>query len=104
MNRLFALRNTDDAIKVAEQERFHRITADYVLIYTDKESISKSIEITNEHADKLSANDLQWLSDCLTVVLTENNVQTKAADIMAEKIKKLEEALEAEQDKINKGE
>lgn len=70
--RLYAGPTTAEATARTKGYRFSRITAFYILIYTDKEPPKSFIEITEDEAHRLTTADRQWLNDCQTALVLEH--------------------------------
>lgn len=75
--KLYAFINNDNSISLAEKNRFSRITAQYVLVYTDDE---KTIEDKAKHSyiiirendtNRLSKGDKEWLTSCNLEIIFE---------------------------------
>ena len=102
--RVYAMRPTDENIKIALNERFHRITTKYILIYTDTKYIEDGIaEISQENVDALSKGDREWLDDCNMELLMEfqanhsETIQKAQVDFL----KEFQTELEREQERLN---
>lgn len=101
--RLYALRVNSKSIEAAGGERFHRVTPDYVLIYTDKGQPENSVEITKDEVGRLTDGDSEWLLGCNVVIINEetvNNIED-IKDSLSAKVEQLEEALAKEKAKLN---
>lgn len=59
--KLYALEANYDNVLVATQEKYYRITADYILVYTNGEAPKNSVEFSDEDAVRLSDSEMQWL-------------------------------------------
>lgn len=92
--RLYALPYTVEAVRTAERERFSRIAADYILIYTHRKR-ADGVEITNTEAHRLSAPERRWLYDCNTALIAEQSrrQQGEILQSLSDKIDKLEISL-----------
>jgi hypothetical protein len=111
--KLYAFINNDNSISLAEKNRFSRITAQYVLVYTDDE---KTIEDKAKHSyiiirendtNRLSKGDKEWLTSCNLEIIFEEAAKNQDVILqsMDETLKKLEQALEEEKIKLqSKGE
>ena len=102
--RLYAMKVTPENMSLAHQERFARITPEYVLVYT-KHKHTVFAEITDENVKILSDKDRQWLMDCNMALIAEEVVNGKN-DFVAEmsvKIAELEKALVREKELIEHG-
>lgn len=101
---LFIMRCTQEAIVVAEKERFSRITPEYILILSKlRPAAVKCVEVPQESLRRLSHNDKSWIKDCL-VVLTAEELKAKETEIISsldDKIGELEAALREEKRKID---
>ena len=102
--RLYAMRPTDENVKSALSERYHRITTKYVLVYTGKKIEDEDIaEISQENYDALSKDDAEWLNACNLEILREfqekhrDTIQQAQVDFLTE----FEEELEREQERLN---
>lgn len=80
--RLYAGPTTAEATALTEGYRFSRITAFYILIYTDKEPPKSFLEITETEAQRLTQADRQWLNDCQKVLILEH-VQKEKPQIIS---------------------
>ena len=97
--RLYAMPYTLETAQDAEKERFSRVTADYVLIYTAKRR-KNCAEITEAEAHRLSKAERQWLFDCNTALLAED-AKKRSGDIMknlSDMVDRLETALAAQKE------
>ena len=96
--RLYALPTSEANIVRCVNERFIRITLDYILVYKRGRAISSdAVEIMEMDLPRLTAADEQWLFDCNVVLLGEE-VRDKAPEILtsiSKKIDALEGALKA---------
>lgn len=102
--RLFVLPPDTESIKVAESERFYRLTPRYALVYTQNEPKMKHAEITKSEAGRLSDGDMRWFRDCLLAIFAEAALEHEksiAAEMNA-KLDRLEAALKAEKEKQEK--
>ena len=92
--RLYALPYTSETVRTAERERFSRIAADYILIYTPKRRID-GVEITKAEAHRLSAPERRWIYDCNTALIAEQTRrhETEILQDLSDKIDKLEISL-----------
>ena len=87
----------------AEQCKFSRITAQYVLVYTDKKLEDlKHIEIMEDDFYRLSADDRAWLWESVCTImremLEENKLESDSK--MNDMLDRLEKALESERNAI----
>lgn len=102
--RLYAMRPTDQNIKRALKERFHRITTKYVLVYTGEKLHDADIaEIGQEDYHALSKDDTEWLNEANMELLQE--FQSNHADTIQQAqvdfLKEFERELEREQERLN---
>lgn len=112
--RLYALPIDDSVIKYVESFRFYRICTGYALIY--KKSVEpvdiipenvvfskKSVEITQERIAYLTQQDIEWLTQCIYIILLEEAKRNEQQIIerASRKLEQLEQALEAENDKLS---
>lgn len=103
--KLYALKISKGNIAQAEKTRFHRITADYVLIYTAEEQPKNSVEISEAETNRLTSRDKGWLFDCNYIIINEETAKHKDDIIngLDEKMAQLEDALVKEREKLNGG-
>lgn len=104
--RLFAAPVSAETVGRASDERFSRITAEYILIYRrTKPKNLPCAEIKGADTARLTERDRAWLRDSILVLLAEaaakSQEQSKAR--MNELIDNLEDALREEQEKLNEG-
>ena len=102
--RVYAMRPTDDNIRTALNERFHRITTKYVLIYTDKKHEEDDVaEISQENIDALSKDDRDWLDGCNLELLLKFKDEHKETVEQAQVdfLKEFQQELEREQERLN---
>lgn len=88
-------------IEAASKNRFHRVTADYILIYRRGKCGYGEVEVKGDDLKRLTKLDREWLSDCNMAILAEES--GAAADATAEKLRnmidELETALRTEREK-----
>ncbi len=66
--RLYAMEPTEENIACAFREEYHRITPEYVLIYTRRGQKS-ALELSGEDLLSLSDMDWMWLQECNVEIL-----------------------------------
>ena len=69
--KLFAMEATYENVLVATKEKYYRITADYILVYTNGDAPENSVEFTDGDAVRLSDSEMQWLFDINVELLQE---------------------------------
>lgn len=101
--RLYAASVSEERMEEAARERFCRIGPRYILIYTEKEPPEGAVEITEAESGRLGREEARWIRECNLILLAEDAARREesiAAD-MTERLKRLEEALQAEWEKTN---
>jgi hypothetical protein len=100
---LKAMLPSENSIATANEQRFNRITPSYILLYTDKAVIGAQ-EFPKEGYRLLTQDDALWLQDCVTLVNMERGIadQKKIEANNKEFMKRFEEELQIEQDKLNR--
>ena len=96
--RLYAMPVNAKSVDMAQNERFSRATAWYVLIYTDSDTAPEnSVEIDENEVNRLSSADRDWLLECNMELIVEDAKarEKEIAQSIGEKIKQLEIALES---------
>lgn len=103
--RLFALSLNRRNVELAADERFSRVTPNYVLIYTTGAKPDGSIGVAAWEVDQLSEADRVWLYDCNTAILAEESEKRKPEVIrsISERMERLEEELRKLKDEEKKG-
>ena len=95
--RLYAMPTNNETAALAQENRFCRVTAAYVLIYTaDEIETGKAVEISEDEVDRLASADRDWLLGCnLTLIAEDAKAREKEISAaLSEKIEQLEKALE----------
>ena len=69
--KLFAMEATYENVLVATKEKYYRITADYILVYSAGEAPENSVEFTDDDSVRLSDSEMQWLFDINVELLQE---------------------------------
>lgn len=69
--KLYAMEATYDNVLVATKEKYYRITADYILVYSAGEAPENSVEFTDDDSVRLSDSEMQWLFDINVELLQE---------------------------------
>lgn len=103
--RLFAAPVNPETIRKAADERFSRMTADYILIYrTRKPRALPCVEVRGSDLNRLTERDRAWLKDSILVILTEAAARSRdeTRERMNVLMDNLEEALREEQEKLGK--
>lgn len=106
--RLYALPMTGENIALAAGERFSRATPTpepgYVLVYTDGNAPTKSVEVTADTASLLTPPDIRWLIDCGAAVAAEELEKHRPEVLrdMSEKIEALETELRKKKEELNR--
>ena len=59
--KLYALAATYENVLAATAEKYYRITADYILVYTSGSAPANSVEFQDEDASRLTESERQWL-------------------------------------------
>ena len=103
MYRLYALSLTDETIKIVSKERFHRMTAGYVLVFMKGKQPKLSIEITANEAEELTELDKEWLRSCIQQVMVELAMKDNNAETMLNKLEQVEKALQEEAKRYEEG-
>ena len=87
------------------QEKFHRITQNYTLCYTEKTDIKDAVEIKVEDFDSLSDADKEWLSECnISIMQTlEEEHKDSIEQSKLQFLKELDENLAQEKAKAGHG-
>lgn len=96
--RLYAAAVSEERMEAAARERFCRIGPRYILVYTEKEPPEDAVEITEAESGRLGREEARWIRECNLILLAEDAARREesiAAD-MAERLKRLEEALQTE--------
>lgn len=99
--RLYANNVTDFNITIAEKNRFNRITADYLLVYTP-DKMKNWPEITDDTVNILTDTDRKWLFECNMILISEEMAK-EGSDFgvdMQRTIDELEKALKRERELI----
>lgn len=102
--RLYAMRPTDENIRKALSERFHRITTKYVLVYNgEKIEDPEVVEISQEDYSVLSKDDMDWLNDNNMELLREfqDNHRETIEKAQVDFLKEFQHELEQEQERLN---
>lgn len=101
--RLFFMLSDRRNIQYASQNRFSRITLDYILVYTQKTRMKpptgSSMEISaRDDLFRLTEKDREWVLDCARSVMYEDLMRNKADSLqnLSQMVDRLEEELEAE--------
>lgn len=103
--KLFATVVNDETMAKAAQERFSRITPQYILIYRKtKPRTMQCVEIKGKDTERLTSRDRLWLRDCIMALMTEAAAKSKeqSKKRLAELVDALEQALREEQEKLEK--
>ena len=99
--RLYALLANTDNIEYASTQRFHRITACYVLVFTNEEMPADAREISADEANHLTPYETAWLRDCaLAIALEAVQSEDTAAKTMT-MLDRIEKALQAQAEQIS---
>lgn len=100
--KLYAQTITAENVAKAENQRFCRITSEYILIYTCGRKPYGSVEITTRETKRLTANDRLWLQDCNAVLIVERTKekQDEIAAGLSEKLELFETELKREKEKL----
>lgn len=102
--RMYAMRPTDENVRLAIEERFHRITTKYILIYTGKKYEQDDIaEISQTNIEALSKDDREWLDNCNLELLhefQENHMET-IQQAQVDFLREFQHELEQEQERLN---
>lgn len=95
--RLYVQRTTIEHTAGIHNERFNRITQEYIFVYTMRE-MNGWAEITDENANVLSQQDREWLFGCNMVLIAEEmkDKNNKFGVDMNTVIEELEKALQKE--------
>lgn len=107
--RLFALPYHFENVAYASEFRFSRVTAEYILVYTQKTKmnipVGKAVEVKENDISLLSKMDEAWLFDCGLSLFADIAASQKREDIvkLSEMVDRLEEELEAESGKEGDG-
>lgn len=103
--RLFAAAmNTENMARAAE-ERFCRMTPDYILLYRKtKPRNIPCVEIQREDGGRLTEPDRAWLKDCMMSLLARRAAQghRETEQKLRKMLDALETALAEEQEKLDK--
>lgn len=104
--RLYAARVTEETAEQAARNRFHRLTPDYILLYSCRKPGKPWVEVEGEDWHRLTKVDETWLWDCAFAMTAEVMERRKGEvnEALADLIDRLEEALEAEAAKEERGE
>lgn len=103
--RLFAAPVCAETIRKAADERFSRMTADYILIYRRRKPRTlPCIEVKGDDLNRLTERDREWLKDSILVILAEAAAKSRAQteERMNALMDNLEAALREEQEKMKK--
>lgn len=102
--KLYALPVGRESVRyVTENERFCRITSDYILVYTDTcFGNIKHAEITEKEFARMTEQDIQWFKDVCVAVVSDavSKNQYEVIKNITEMLERFEEELEAEQEKL----
>lgn len=93
-------------VRAAQEHRFCRVTAFYVLIYTpDNLSEKDAAEIAGEDTERLSSADRDWLLSCNIALIAEDAMEreNEISASLGERIGKLEEALRRAKEEAEHG-
>lgn len=107
--RLFALPYHVENVEYASEFRFSRVTAEYILVYTQKTKLNipvgRAAEVKENDISLLSKMDEAWLFDCGLSLFADIAASQKREDIvkLSEMVDRLEEELEAESGKEGEG-
>lgn len=98
--RLFALETNRRTLSEVTGHRFSRVTQSYTLIYTDAEQPEASVEVAGNDLQRLSADDVAWLTDCNIVLLMDATKEREGeiSERMEEMIQRFSDELEKEAD------
>ena len=95
--RLYAMPVNEDNLTACVDERFMRITTDYMLVYKQGKKVpADAVEVTERELRRLTAADERWLFDCNLTLLGEE-VAEKTPEIirnLSDKMTALETALQ----------
>lgn len=106
---LYAMTLSEETVRIAEKSRFNRVTAKYVLVYSDSlccdaENSRYHIIDQNEIA-YLNEEEQRWLLECNLIIIAEES-KKNAGDVLKlfeTKLKRLEEELEKESENMEIG-
>ena len=100
--RIYLMDTSQNTIQKLEDERFVRITTDYALSLSTSAPVESAYEIDGSDYGRLSKKDIEWITDCVSEILIGElkDNETEVVDGLAERIKRLEEALETERKKV----
>lgn len=105
--KLYALHTTQENLKVAEQERFYRVTPGYILVYrrSRRKLLTGAKEIAKSNIRILSDADRAWLNECNLTVLKDyaRAHQQKILKDSNAFLDSIERELQVEREKLNKG-
>lgn len=90
--KLYVMEATYDNVLRATAERFYRITADYILVYTSGKAPENSVEFTESDASRLSDGEAQWLFS-INIELLQEQIAKETPQII-ERLKTFMEELE----------
>lgn len=98
--RLFAAKVTAETAAEATENRFHRLTPGYILLYTSKAPGGAWVEVRGKDLHRLTKADETWLWDCGLALAAEVMQRRKdeAVKSLGEMVDQLERELRAEQE------
>ena len=91
--KLYALEATYDNVLLAMTEKYYRITAEYILIYTSGDAPPNSVELQESDAGRLNDSEKQWIFGINVKLLQEKISQETPAIVqrLNELLKAIEE-------------
>lgn len=93
--RLWALAYSAEAMEEAYRQRFSRVGADYILIYSAKKPKLPCAEVTEDEVFRLTGAEGRWLQDCNVTLILEETKRNSGEMLkdLGRKIDALETAL-----------
>ena len=93
--KLYALDATYDNVLLAMQEKYYRITAEYILIYTAGDAPLNSVELQESDAVRLNDSEKQWIFG-INVALLQEKISQETPSI----VRRLNELLKAIEERV----
>lgn len=93
--KLYALEATYDNVLLAMKEKYYRITAEYILIYTSGDAPPNSVELQESDAGRLNDSEKQWIFG-INVKLLQDKISQETPAI----VQRLNELLKAIEERV----
>ena len=99
--KVYAMLLNNENVEIANKERFHRMTPEYIMVFTQAEMPEMSYEIKAEDYNHLTEYDRKWIRDCAVAVAMEAVQAEDTAEKTMEILERIEKALQAQAEQIS---